>query len=136
MFASSAILVHSAIWRATRSRISAGVVLRTSAPKLSSRVRTSGTAIARSISACSRLMIACGVRGGAAKPDHDITSKSGRPDSAIVGMSEKPFHRALLVTAGGATCQDDICVAAGIADESPQVPGRKPNALVERGGSL
>src|SRR5262245_62523361 len=94
-----ATLVHRASWRSTRARISAGVVPRTSAPKLSRRPCTSGTAMVRWISACRRSTIALAVLAGAAMPDQEITSNSGRPDSAIVGISGKSFQRVLPVMA-------------------------------------
>ena len=70
-----------------------------SAPSDSMRDRNSGALTIATTSVCSRWITACGVPAGAKMPHQPVTSKPGRPDSAIVGISGMPAARLGVLTA-------------------------------------
>src|SRR4051794_22766736 len=70
-----------------------GVLATISNPILVNCSRTFGCWTAATISLLRRLTISFGVAAGARMPNHVITSKPGKPDSAIVGNSGATVER-------------------------------------------
>src|SRR5205823_13486107 len=99
IFASRITGPHLSISDFRKLASSAGVEPFGVAPSSSSRVLTDGWASAALVSALILATTSCGVLAGTKKPNHDITSKPGTPDSAMVGMSGTTATRSLVVTA-------------------------------------
>src|ERR1700754_4971120 len=88
---------------------SAGEVFAGTAPNSSKARLTSGLSKPLSMAAFSFAITSGGVLAGAIRPNHDDTSKSGKPDSALVGRLGALGDRSLVVTASARSLPPCAC---------------------------
>src|SRR6266516_4891083 len=117
---------HLSISDFRKAASSAGVEPFGVAPSSSNRDLTGAWASAALVSALILAMTSCGVLAGTKKPNHENTSKPGKPDSAMVGRSGTTATRSLVVTASprklpAFTCSSTVGMLSKMTSTRPGI---------------